>query len=149
MFKKNALYVQGLLLVIMLSMMDGPVLARTQTASKVTPTAKEKAPNLEDHADYFAEKRKGISAENVAKADALRRKSISSISSLLESRKKSAGRFELQLRLGELFVERHDYLRDTEIGTNGIKVGVKDPSLSWTSRNQKLRCFVLQIHSAT
>ncbi len=115
MFQKNALYVQGLLLVIMLSMMDGSVLARTQTASKVTPTAKETAPNLEDHADYFAERRKGISSENLAKADALRRKSISSISSLLESRKKSAGRFELQLRLGELFVERHDYLRDTEI----------------------------------
>ena len=80
-------------------------------------TAPIAAPNLEDHASYFAEKRVGVSAAALKKADHLRRKTIGSIQSLLKDSRKSARRFELHLRLGELYVERHDYLRDVEMRT--------------------------------
>ena len=76
---------------------------------------KVQAPNLENHAEYFSENRKGISAKDLARADSLRVKTIRSISSILDSKKKSSRRFELLLRLGELHVERHDYLRDLEM----------------------------------
>ena len=78
-------------------------------------TAPIAAPNLEDHASYFAEKRVGVSVGALKKADHLRRKTIGSIQALLNDSKKSARRFELHLRLGELYVERHDYLRDIEM----------------------------------
>src|SRR5690348_12449570 len=76
---------------------------------------KIQAPGLEDHANYFAENRKDVSAADQEKADKLRRKTIDSIKDLLDSKKKSVRRFELLLRLGELYVERHDYLRDVEL----------------------------------
>lgn len=77
---------------------------------------KAAAPNQEDHADYFSESRKDISSADLQKADKLRRKTITSIQDLLQGKKKSIRRFELLLRLGELHVERHDYLRDVEMG---------------------------------
>lgn len=73
------------------------------------------APNLEDHANYFSESRKNISEKDLLKADVLRVKTIRSVSDILDSKKKSSRRFELLLRLGELHVERHDYMRDIEI----------------------------------
>ena len=73
------------------------------------------APGLEEHANYFSENRKNVSAEDLEKADKLRRKTIASIRDLLNSKKKSVRRFELLLRLGEVYVERHDYLRDQEL----------------------------------
>lgn len=109
------IFVRGLLLALSLYVAPGAASARTKSQVSSKSENKEKAPDLEDHANYFSEKRRGISPENLAKADALRRKSITTISSLLESRKKGPGRFELQLRLGELYVERHDYLRDLEV----------------------------------
>lgn len=133
MAKRNSIYVEGFLLALSLALFDAPGAARPVSRSPASSGAKEEAPNLEDHANYFAEKRRGISPESLAKADVLRRKSIDSISSLLESRKKSPGRFELQLRLGELYVERHDYLRDSEMTrfdvewTKWDKAGRKGP----------------------
>ena len=56
------------------------------------------APDMEDHANYFSENRKDVSPEDLKKADALRRKTISSIEDLLTSKKKSIRRFELLLR---------------------------------------------------
>jgi len=78
------------------------------------------APTSEDHADYYAESRKDLSAADLKRADDLRLKSITSIKALLKSKKEKSGRhFELLLRLGELYVERHDYLRDLEHETFG------------------------------
>jgi TolA-binding protein len=74
------------------------------------------APSMEEHASYFSERRKGIPPADLAKADKLRRKTIDSIKDLLEN-KKGTRRFELLLRLGELYVERHDYMRDYEMAT--------------------------------
>jgi TolA-binding protein len=73
------------------------------------------APTQEDGASYFSENRHGISADALAKADKLRRKTIDSIKDLLDSKKNSVRRFELLLRLGEIYVERHDYLQDLEM----------------------------------
>lgn len=80
-------------------------------------TGKVTAPGLEEHADYFSESRKNVSKEDLLKADVLRVKTINSIIALLEdkSKKKKTAEFELTLRLGELYVERHDYIRDIEL----------------------------------
>lgn len=72
------------------------------------------APTQEDGASYFAENRRDVAPELLAKADKLRRKTIASIQDLLKGKKNTIRRFELLLRLGELYVERHDYLRDLE-----------------------------------
>lgn len=73
------------------------------------------APTIEDHAAYFNESQDGNSMETKKRADKLRLKTLSSIEALLKSKKKSVRRFELLLRLGELHVERHDFLRDLEM----------------------------------
>ncbi len=79
-------------------------------------TGKLSAPTLEDHAAYFSSANAyQASDKNLAKADKLRIKTINSIKSLLGSKKKSIRRFELLLRLGELYVERHDYLREKDM----------------------------------
>ena len=73
------------------------------------------APNLEDYADYFGSDRENTSRADLRKADEIRMKTLSSIKKLLGDRKdKSQRNFELILRLGELYVERHDYIRDLE-----------------------------------
>ena len=73
------------------------------------------APNMEDYADYFSNDRETSSRVDQRKADEVRLKTVSSIKKLLADRKdKSARNFELILRLGELYVERHDYIRDLE-----------------------------------
>ncbi len=77
---------------------------------------KPMAPTVEDHANYFAPSRKDISKEDLKRADDLRLKTISSIRQLLDEKSEKSGRhFELILRLGEVYVERHDYLRDLEV----------------------------------
>lgn len=73
------------------------------------------APTKEDSADYFAENRNGVSPEAAREADGLRVKTMTSIKTLLDDKKNSRQEFELMLRLGELHVERADYLRTLEI----------------------------------
>ncbi len=94
-----------------------PAQGKVEKAAPAKGSSVEKiaAPDMEDHANYFSENRKDVSDADLKKADALRRKTISSIEDLLTSKKKSIRRFELLLRLGELHVERHDYLRDGEM----------------------------------
>jgi TolA-binding protein len=76
---------------------------------------KRSAPNLEDHADYFSESRSDASSQDLKKADEIRVKTINSIKKLVSDQKtRSPRNFELLLRLGELHVERHDYIRDLE-----------------------------------
>jgi TolA-binding protein len=90
-------------------------LARSEKRQGDAVNAKIAAPTQEDHAAYFSEKRGGVSPEALDKADKLRRKTIASIQDLLKSKKKNVRRFELLLRMGELYVERHDYVRDQEM----------------------------------
>ncbi len=72
------------------------------------------APTKEDSADYFAAERKGVTPEAAKQADVLRVKTIEQIKGLLANQKGN-NQFELMLRLGELYVERSDYVRDQEI----------------------------------
>lgn len=67
--------------------------------------------------DYYSVSSKSYTQTDLDKADALAVKTISSIKSLLSNKKilTVSKEFELLLRLGELYSERHDYLRDKEI----------------------------------
>jgi TolA-binding protein len=76
---------------------------------------KAAAPSKEDGVDYFATFRKNVSLEDARQADGLRLKTITSINALLSDKKNAKNEYELTLRLGELYVERADYLRDLEI----------------------------------
>lgn len=78
-------------------------------------TGKRAAPSIEDEAAYFSTYRQGVPLEDLKKADELRLRTVASIKALLEGKANEAQRFELLLRLGELYVERHDYLRDLEM----------------------------------
>lgn len=86
--------------------------ARTPTSDK-----KYSPPDLEDHASYFSKSRERISNADLKRADELRLKSIASIKSMIGKEKNKENRFELLLRLGELHIERHDYLRDIAMDT--------------------------------
>lgn len=109
------MWAAGWLATLMLVAGAPDALSRPQGRADAKATAKQAAPTMEDHADYFSENRRGVSADDLQKADKLRRKTIASIKDLLGSKKKSVRRFELLIRLGELHVERHDYLRDIEM----------------------------------
>jgi len=109
------LWVAGLLAVLVFSCLSAEkVFAQSQGRMGDAVTSKMAAPTQEDHAAYFSENRKEVSKADLQKADGLRLKTISSIKGLLGSKKNSVRRFELLLRLGEIHVERHDYLRDID-----------------------------------
>ena len=76
-----------------------------------------KRPTVEDFAEkYF--KNKDLNNQNISqkKADQLRLKTISAIQDILKGKMANSHReFELLFRLGNLYVERHDYLRALEI----------------------------------
>ena len=79
-------------------------------------TGKAAAPDIEDHASWYARNRKDVSEEDLRKADELRLKTIASIQSLLKGNEaKASQKFELLLRMGVLFTERHDFLREIEL----------------------------------
>ena len=91
------------------------VIQTAASAQKGKARGSAAAPTLEDYADYFSNDRGGSSRADLRKADEIRVKTIASIKKLLGDRKDKSGRnFELILRLGELYVERHDYIRDLE-----------------------------------
>lgn len=76
-------------------------------------SSKRRAPSQEE---YYSTVAVGVSEASLKKADVLRQKTISSIKSLLKSKRTPKSReFELRLRLGELHAERHDHLRDLEM----------------------------------
>ncbi|MEZ4744279.1 MAG: hypothetical protein R3B45_17825 [Bdellovibrionota bacterium] len=95
----------------------------TSYANEVKPTirkvSKHKSPNIEDYIKYLADIDHEHDIQNSklqAQADQLRLKTIASIDKLLQADEiDKAGRFELLLRLGSTYVERHDYLRTREI----------------------------------
>src|SRR5436190_21693836 len=79
------------------------------TAAKKT---KVEGPSQEE---YYSTADKNISPEDRRKANQLRLQTIASIKSLLKQKNvKGSRRFELLLRLGELYSELHDYIRDEE-----------------------------------
>jgi len=92
-----------------------PALAGSTGRAIENNTGKSAAPTKEDSADYFAEKRGGISQDAAREADQLRVKTMDSIRTLLADKKNSRQEYELMLRLGELHVERADFMRDIEI----------------------------------
>jgi TolA-binding protein len=83
-------------------------------AAKAKKTVKI-APSQEDHAAFFSSPKTDTTEEKLKMADDLRLKTIVSINNLLKSKVNSSNEFELYLRLGELYLERHDYLRGREV----------------------------------
>jgi TolA-binding protein len=102
---------------LFLALIQGPAYGRSAARTGDAVTGKLAAPTMEDYASHFAESTYNVSPDDLAKADKLRRKTLSSIGELLQGKKKSVRRFELLLRMGELHVERHDYLRDQEMAS--------------------------------
>jgi len=100
-------------------------------SAKVARHEKHQGPSQEE---YYSTAAKNISPEDRKRADDLRVKTIDSIASLLKEKKiKGSRKFELQLRLGELYAERHDYLRDQEITDYSKKYD------AWVANNKKGR----------
>ncbi|MEI6397628.1 MAG: tetratricopeptide repeat protein, partial [Pseudomonadota bacterium] len=92
-----------------------PVFAGSAGRAIETKTGKSAAPTKEDGADYFSEKSGGVTPAAAREADQLRVKTMDSIRTLLADKKNSRQEYELMLRLGELHVERGDFMRDLEI----------------------------------
>ncbi|MBC7659673.1 MAG: tetratricopeptide repeat protein [Chitinophagaceae bacterium] len=85
-----------------------------EAAAKKTP--KSQAPKKEDMSAYFSENRQGIPPERLREADNLRVQTIVSIQKLMnEPNMNESRKFELYLRLGEIYAERSEYLRDIEM----------------------------------
>ncbi len=84
-------------------------------ASLAQGKANQAGPSMEDHAKYFSDTGSNADLETQKKADEIRLKTVDSIQQLLKANPKGARRFELFLRLGETYVERHDYLREVEL----------------------------------
>lgn len=118
MFRGNQLkasMVESLLVFGLLLPASSNVMAGSAARAIEKNTGKSAAPSKEDGLDYFSAPRANVSAEDAKQADVLRLKTIASINALLGEKKHSKNEFELTLRLGELQVERADYLRDLEI----------------------------------
>jgi TolA-binding protein len=65
--------------------------------------------------EYYSTIDQSVSAEDLRKANQIRLQTIESIKKLLVQKNiKGSRRFELYLRLGELYAEGHDYIRDEE-----------------------------------
>ncbi|MEZ4741269.1 MAG: tetratricopeptide repeat protein [Bdellovibrionota bacterium] len=105
----------ALVIVLMISGLGYGSPKGTKKAKK-SRVEKINAPNVEDYATFFSSNESKASKEAQKNADKLRLNTIKSINSLLDSPQLSNIRkFELLLRLGETYVERHDYLRGLEI----------------------------------
>ena len=100
---------------------------------------KKKLPEAENFNKYLTDTNTSQSSLNdLQKADDLRLQTIKSIKVMINSKLRSEQKFELYLRLGELYSERHDYLREIEIrdyekrhdGWLNSKKKGKEPKLS-------------------
>jgi TolA-binding protein len=125
--------------------------AAARQAGHKTDKAKNFAPTIEDNANYYAKNRHNIPEADLKRADQLRLKTITSIEDLLKTQKGASRRFELLLRLGELHVERHDFVRDSEMvqyekswdawsqaKAKGQKSPGPEPKLSLTASNDEM-----------
>ena len=114
MTRGNKITRQSIFTACLLCILATPALAGSTGRALENPNGKIAAPTKEDSAAYFSTAQKGVSPEAERAADTLRLKTMSQIRSLLD-KSKGKNEFELWLRLGELQVERADYLRDIEI----------------------------------
>ena len=125
--------------------------AAARPSSHKLDKAKNFAPTIEDNANYYAKNRRNIPDADLKKADQLRLKTIASIEDLLKTKKGASRRFELLLRLGELHVERHDFVRDSEMAqyekawdtwsqnkTKDPKQAGPEPKLNVTGSNEEM-----------
>ena len=81
-----------------------------------TKSKEIKQPNAEVLQAFMTDNvTKTATRQAIEKADDLRLQTIQSINTLLNSKMKEERKFELYLRLGELYTERHDYIRELEI----------------------------------
>ena len=138
-----------LMISILVATYPVPLEAGSSARAVQSKNGKLAAPSKEDGIDYFAASRKDISPEDAKKADSLRVKTINSINALLYDKKNSKNEYELTLRLGELQVERADYLRDLEIaeyirnhdkwlGTDQAKRSKTPPTANYTKSENSL-----------
>jgi TolA-binding protein len=104
-------------LTLVLLLIPCQLMAKAKDKNTKKNVEKVAAPTIEDFASFFAKKQeKGATPAVLKHADELSLKTIESINSLLDSpRLADAKKFELLLRLGETYIERHDYLRGREI----------------------------------
>ena len=85
-------------------------------AKKKSKSSDIKQPKAEQLRAFMTDNAaKQASRQDIEKADDLRLQTIQSINTLLNSKMKEERKFELYLRLGELYTERHDYIREIEI----------------------------------
>lgn len=119
----------------------------SEAGPKKGKLTKETVPRKSDHAEYFAESRKGVPPERLREADQLRVQTIQSIQKLIDQPNMNENRkFELYLRLGELHSERSEYLRDIEMKdfdtrfNQWVKDGKKgkDPTLNTKNSEAEL-----------
>ena len=105
----------ALTVTVMLSMLGSEANGAASKRKLGDANGKKVAPTQEDYADFTSTDRADISESDKKKADELRLKTIASIGQLLKTNIRSEQKFELLLRLGELYAERHDYMRDLEM----------------------------------
>lgn len=103
--------------IALLALLGGEALAAgsKRKVGDINAKAKTLAPTQEDYADFTSTDRTDVSAADKKKADELRLKTIASIGQLLKTNMAATQKFELLLRLGDLYAERHDYMRDIEM----------------------------------
>jgi TolA-binding protein len=115
--------------------------------AKASKKDKDESPSRTDHSAFFSENRQGIAPEKLREADQLRLQTVASIQKLLQAPNMQGNRkFELYLRLGEIYAERAEYLRDIEMKEyeqkyqTWTKAGKKgtEPSLSNKSSQSEL-----------
>ena len=89
-------------------------LGAAETKSRAKKSARA-APTQEDCAAYFSSPKEDTTEEKLRMADELRVTTISSIQNLLKTTARKTNEFELYLRMGEIYLERHDYIRGLEV----------------------------------
>lgn len=108
--------IRGMMKFVSIGLLTALLAFDLSAAPKKSKTIKSEAPKLEDMSSYFSENRQGVPPEKLREADSLRVQTIVSIQKLLgESSSNPNRKFELYLRLGEIYAERSEYLRDIEM----------------------------------
>lgn len=104
-------------------------IAESKFTSSKKNTAKVNRPSQEE---YYSVVKKGLTIEERNQAKTLVIQTINSINEILKVGKvKGMRQFELYLRLGELYSELHDYIRDEETEKYNIKYN------NWVSKGAK------------
>jgi len=104
------MFIKGLFISLLWFLVPG-ALSRGESVPKKTPHLTA-SPGVDK---FSAFSQAPDSADNKQKADSIRVTTIKTVSNILKTSKPTGTKkFELTLRLAELLLERHDYLRETE-----------------------------------